>query len=187
MGPYSPFKFVHHKDKIEFMKQGILVTPLQVQIVISNRCNHRCSFCAYRLKNFTTNQLFNEIDVIPTDKVLEIIDDCVDMNVKAIQYTGGGEPTVHPECHKILAHTLNCGLDLALVTNGLALTSEMIHLLAAATWIRVSLDAATPNTYCSIRHVTKHAFSQVLDNIEALAKVKGPDCILGVGDRKSVV
>jgi hypothetical protein len=46
------------------------------------------------------------------------------MGVKAVQITGGGEPTAHPRHADIFRAVLDRGLDLALVTNGVLLRDE---------------------------------------------------------------
>ena len=107
--PYSPLKVLHHRDRIDKIKSGVQIVPTQVQLIISDLCNQDCSFCAYRMSGYTSNQLFagdselakngtnNPKRMIETSKVFEILDDCQEMGVGAIQVTGGGEPTVHPD------------------------------------------------------------------------------------------
>ena len=119
---YSPFKIVHHPDKLEAMRRGEQLVPLQVQIVPSNKCQHGCTFCAYRTEGFITNEDFNKGDELDYYKILQCLDDFVDMGVKAVHYTGGGEPLTHPMIQDIFKATLHRGLDLALVTNGEMLT-----------------------------------------------------------------
>ena len=87
--------------------------PAQVQLILSDLCNHDCSFCAYRLSGYTSNMNFADVDgnknprrMIPTEKALEIVKDCSTLGVQGLQFTGGGEPTVHPD-HLHLARTQN--------------------------------------------------------------------------------
>jgi MoaA/NifB/PqqE/SkfB family radical SAM enzyme len=184
-GPYSPFKIVHHADRIAALKAGEHPAPVHVQLIISDFCNQDCSFCAYRTSGYTTNQMFGEDGnnnpkrFIPTEKVREILDDCRDMGVKAIQLTGGGEPTAHPDFADILEMIHARGLDLSLVTNGVALKDSHIHLLERAKWVRVSIDAGTAHTYAAIRRVPESMFFKAWGNIGRLVRLNGP--IVGVG------
>ncbi len=59
---YSPFKVVHHMDMIDQLRNGDQPVPSQVQLVISDVCNHDCSFCAYRMSGYTSNQNFGILD-----------------------------------------------------------------------------------------------------------------------------
>lgn len=194
---YSPHKIVHHLDKIEQFKNGEQPSPLQVQMIISDLCNHNCSFCAYRMENYTSNQNFGEYDpikqivnnnpnrMIPFEKCIEILDDCVDVGVKALQYTGGGEPTVHPKHKEIFQATLDRGLDLSLVTNGTVMRKGVPEILSNAKWVRFSIDAGTAKTYSEIREVPESYFQKTLDNIKQVVEAKKvnkeSELIIGVG------
>lgn len=189
-GPYSQFKIVHHADKVQAIREGRVAPPSQVQIIISDYCNHDCSFCAYRTSGYTTNQLFNEGDnhnpkrFIPYEKVLEILDDCREMGVKGIQLTGGGEPSAHPKFGEILQAVLDRDLELAVVTNGTALKDWHIPLLARAAWVRVSIDAANPATYAGMRRVPENFFYRTMANVNRLVAVKKTaqsKVIIGIG------
>ncbi len=177
---YSPYKIVHHIDKIQMMRGGKQVMPLQVQIIPSNGCNQRCSFCAYRLKGYSSNKNFIEKNSLSYDKIIECLNDFVDMGVKAVQYTGGGEPLIHKESYQYLKATLDRGLDLSLVSNGMALTEPMCDLLGDACWTRISVDAGSKEMYSYLRSTEESNFRKVLDNIKNLVAYRRKN-IVGVG------
>tara|TARA_R110000803_G_C11989495_1_gene321981 strand:- start:36984 stop:38096 length:1113 start_codon:yes stop_codon:yes gene_type:complete len=194
--PYSSLKILHHNDKLEVLRGGGQPVPLQVQIIVSDLCNHDCSFCAYRMSGYSSNQHFGVEDpithivnnnpnrMIPFDKIIEILDDCVAMGVKAIQYTGGGEPSVHPQWIDILQATLDRGLELAVVTNGTNMKDGVPELYARAKWVRISVDAGKAETYASIRSVPESYFQRTWNNIHRVVDAKaaaGTDLIIGVG------
>ena len=151
--------------------------------------------CAYRMEGYTSNALFgvetdkgrnnNPRRQLATEKVIEILDDCEAMGVRAIQFTGGGEPTAHKDHHQLFGAVLDRGMELALVTNGTMLTKESIDLLGScASWVRISLDAGNEDTYAAVRHVPKAQFSKALAAIGHLAahkKKTGSNLVLGVG------
>lgn len=177
-GPYSQFKLVHHADKVRAIREGHVAPPAQVQIIVSDYCNHDCSFCAYRVSGNASNELFQDGDnhnpkrFIPYEKVLEILDDCREMGVQGIQLTGGGEPSVHPKFGEILQAVLDRGLKLAVVTNGTALKDWHIPLLVKAEWVRVSIDAASPETYAAMRRVSQSFFYRTIANVNRLVSAK---------------
>jgi len=181
---------------VDVLRSGEQPKPIHVQVVISDRCNHSCHFCAYRSAGYTSNQLFGVIDpetgtvdnnpnrMIPFEKVVEILDDCKAMGVGAVQFTGGGEPTVHPKHPAIFQHALDLGLDVALVTNGVGLVEKHDDLILKMSWVRVSLDAATADTYTAIRRVHPSHFHRVTENVARLAATKkrtGSRTTIGVG------
>jgi len=177
---YSPYKIIHHLDKIKLLKAGEQTVPLQVHLVLSNACNQRCSFCAYRMKDFLANENFVENHMLSLEKAQKCLLDFKEMGVKAVQYTGGGEPLVHPNHFDLFQRTLDLGLDLALVTNGMALKEVTSDVLGDASWVRVSVDSASAKTYGFIRNVKSTVFNQVINNIKDLVAYRRK-AIIGVG------
>jgi wyosine [tRNA(Phe)-imidazoG37] synthetase (radical SAM superfamily) len=201
-GPYSALKVFHHRDRLEQLKRGEQIVPTQLQIILSDLCNHDCSFCSYRWSGYTSNELFtagaelaafgtnNPNRMLPYEKVIEVLDDCQEMGVQAIQYTGGGEPTVHPKHRELFQATIDRGLQFALVSNGAifrkasADVRSTVDLLLEAAWVRFSIDAGNSNTYSAIRRIPKTIFRQVIDNIQSLVDAKaaaGRGPIIGIG------
>lgn len=181
---YSPLKVFHHRERIDALKRGEQPNSAQVQLVITNRCNSRCRFCSYRMPGYPSNQLFNAADEIPYAKVVEILDDCVSMGVGAIQITGGGEPTIHPEFTRIATDVIDRGLNLAVVTNGNAMPDEAIPVLAEAAWVRFSIDAGNVLTYQNIRRVSARAYARTWQAILALVDAKRvgkTSVVIGIG------
>jgi MoaA/NifB/PqqE/SkfB family radical SAM enzyme len=175
---YSPYKIVHHIDKLNELRNNSQCIPLQIQIIPSNKCNQKCSFCSYRMKGYPSNEQFKEKDILSYKKIIEILDDCSEMGVKGIQYTGGGEPLVHPRIKDIFKYTLQNNLQIALVTNGQNLDDETCKILIDASWVRISLDSSNPTMYKRIRKVNQ--FNKVIKNIKNLVKYR-KECIIGVG------
>ena len=177
---YSPYKIVHHLDKISELKEGKQTVPLQVQIVPANVCNQKCSFCAYRMPDYLSNQNFDERQILSYEKIIETIDCFVDMGVKAVQYTGGGEPLVHPKIKDIFKETKARGLDFSLVSNGMALDEELCDILGDASWVRISMDSASSDVYSMIRKVPHKMFDRTKNNIATLVKYRRSS-IIGIG------
>ena len=194
---YSPHKIVRHLDVVQGIREGRPVRPVHVQLIISDTCNQSCAFCAYRDPSYSSSQLFYEIRpgggglrrdpdhaerdynphrTIPYAKVLEILDDCQAMDVSGLQLTGGGEPTVHPRFLDIAVATIDRGLALALVSNGVLLGKRFakdprfIPTFARAAWTRISIDAGTAETYARIRNVPVDHFAAAWDAVAALRR-----------------
>lgn len=177
---YSALKVLHHPERLAELRAGRQPVPTQVHLVISDLCNQDCPWCSYRSENYPSSKLFAIVDettgerthnparFIPREKVLELLDDFSEMGISAVQFTGGGEPTVHPDHADLFEATLARGLELALVTNGARLSDRVVELLAGATWLRISLDAGCPETYAATRRVSPQVYGRVLDNVSRL-------------------
>lgn len=177
---YGDLKVAWHLPQIAQLRKREVVVPPHLQIIISDLCNEDCNFCAYRMAGYTSNANFGEVRAdgtvnnnparfIPLPKALEILDDAASLGVEAIEFTGGGEPTVHPHHDEIFAAALDAGLSCALVSNGVRLKDTTRALLPQFAWVRYSLDAAAPQTYAAMRGVKPQIFDQVLKNARALA------------------
>jgi len=187
---YSQLKSAWHPDRIEAFRAGQTPVPIHVQLILSDLCNQDCHFCAYRMSAGLSNELFvgdsevakigtnNPIRQIPTEKALEIVADCGEMGVKAIQFTGGGEPTVHPQYLEIINAAQQLEIDTALVTNGLKLDPASPTIWALE-WIRVSVDAGDEWMYAKVRRVPPAHWKKVWANIGRLAQNYGG--VLGIG------
>ena len=177
---YSPYKIVHHLDKISQLKDGKQTNPLQVQIVPSNICNQSCHFCAYRMKDYLSNEQFNDKDFLSYQKIIQTLNRMIGMNVNAVQYTGGGEPLVHPKIKDIFRHTLKNNIQLALVSNGQALDEQLCQMLSQSRWVRISVDSGSKQLYGFLRRTKRQIFDKVIKNIKNLIKYNKRS-IIGVG------
>lgn len=163
-----------------------------VELILADLCQQGCKFCAYRLEGYASNQRFDERRMMPTAKALEIIEDCAALGVQAIQYTGGGEPTLHSAFEQAIRKTHDLGMQFSLVSNGVRIGPKLAVSIMDAAWVRISLDAATEETYCKIRRVHKSHWVNAKAAVRYLREAKevrngfcyldGPsNCEIGVG------
>ncbi len=182
----STIKLAHHPQWLDQLRAGRQPAPLSVQIILSDLCNQDCGFCAYRLTGYPSNQLFGGEDgehnprrFLPTAKALEVLDDCAALGVRSVEFTGGGEPTVHRDHAEVVSRTLDLGLDVGLVTNGVILRPELLRIVPRLAWVRVSLDAGTAETYAAVRRSSPRLFALVLDHVATILRA-APELTLGV-------
>ena len=180
MSEYSYFKAVHHTDRMDAIKRSKQIAPVHVHLVVTNRCNHNCLICAYRLAGYSSNESFDRSDQMPLGKVIETLDCLKDMDVQAVQFTGGGEPLVHPNIEQIIKATIDREIKFAIVTNGAQLTPAIIELMPYASWVRISLDAATHETYSMVHGTNQSDFERVVVNIGEISHDRNRPEILGV-------
>ncbi|MGD0476329.1 MAG: radical SAM protein [Candidatus Velthaea sp.] len=152
---------------------GPLHAPVHVRIKPVNACNERCWYCAYRLEDLWLGGDMNLRDRIPEEKMYEIVDDLVAMDVKAVTFSGGGEPLIYPHIAETARRLARGGIKIGSLTNGLALRGEVAQAFADhATWVRVSIDAVDGAAYARSRNVPEAFFEQVLENVRAFVARK---------------
>ena len=91
---YSKMKIFHFKDKLDSLpvKKNLVLPPLHIRIKPTNVCSHNCWYCGYRRENIQLGKDMVKKDYIPREKMMEIIDDILDMGVRAVTFSGGGDP-----------------------------------------------------------------------------------------------
>lgn len=172
---YSQAKPVYWLNRLNTLRNGVSPAPVHVQLVLSDLCNQDCGFCAYRMSAGLSNELFpegtrrNPNRMIPAHKAREIIDDCAAIGVRGLQFTGGGEPTMHPDHLEMFGRAQRLGISTALVTNGVNLDPTH-HAVRAMSWIRVSVDAGTAETYGRTRGVSAKHWPIVWRTVGELAE-----------------
>lgn len=189
---YSTLKIFGFPEKIRSFREGRLSAPIYVRIKPINRCMHACHWCVYsdghtRPKDRPElhlqsgmHETMKEADSISLGKVHEILGSLSSMGTKAITFSGGGEPLMHPQIVGMMMQTLDYDLDLSIITNGQALSGVRAEVLAHAQWVRVSMDYANADQMAASRNVPERFFQEVIDNLEAFACLKDPGCDLGV-------
>ncbi len=179
---YTPMKVFHYKEKIDSLLKDNdkILPPIHIRIKPTNVCNHDCWYCAYKVSNLQLGQDMVEKDFIPEDKMMEIIDDLIDMGVKAVTFSGGGEPFAYRYMLKAVKRLKDSPISFASLTNGALLKGEVAEIFARhAKWVRVSMDGWDGPSYAKYRGVRDNEFEKILQNMKDF-KGYGGKCFLGV-------
>lgn len=137
--------------------------PTSVQLEITTRCNIRCEYCTHR-------HLPQKGD-ISFERLRALLDRIDWAQVDNVDFTGLGEPILHPRLPDMVLEILRRGrpTHVRVVTNGTALTPKRFEPLCAAgiTSIAFSIDSLDPERFARARQGAR--LEQVLANLEALA------------------
>ena len=172
---FNTNRLLWHGDKIRQWQEGQNPYPINLDIHLTGACNLRCPRCAGGEREGS----------LDTQIVFDLLKELRKGDVRAIVYTGGGEPAMHKDFSKIIKYTKELGFSIGLITNGSLLTDEMMKTVVAYNdWVRVSLDGYDNGTYNRNYGVTGNTFEIVCGNIKRLVEIKkelGSGCIIGVG------
>lgn len=178
---YSDLKIVWFQDKLASLRECKILPPVYVRFKPINRCNHHCWWCCYHeAAKAGMHEDMDSKDVIPTAKWEEVLQDFAYMGVRAVTYSGGGEPLLHKDCVPMMLRTRSLGIDLSIITNGQLLSGERAEALHDAKWVRVSIDYLDPEQLEQNRKVNRRGFDQIMANLAAFAAQKSKDCDFGV-------
>ena len=177
---YSSLKFLNFKDQLHAISNGEIVAPVHIRVKPMNLCNHNCWYCAYRTDNVILGEDMDEKDQIPKKKMIELAHEFVEMGIKAVTFSGGGEPLLYKPLPEIIEILAKGDIRIASLTNGSNLKGKVADAFAKhGTWIRVSIDAWDDESYVKSRGAKKNDFSKLIENIKAFTDRKS-SCVLGV-------
>lgn len=170
-------KLMYHVPRVNGWLEGKNIYPLYVEIAASGACNHRCVYCALDFMEYKPRFL----EAVLLKKRLK---EMSRLGVKSIMYAGEGEPLLHKNIVDLINHTDEAGIDVALTTNGVLLTKNILdETLPKITWIKVSINAGTKETYSRIHRTNASDFNKVIENLHYAARLKhsqGYSCTLGM-------
>ncbi|MBM3708365.1 MAG: radical SAM protein [Actinobacteria bacterium] len=178
---YTKMKVFHYKEKVDSLSgDEKILAPIHIRIKPTNMCNHRCRYCAYRNDDMQLGKDMVIKDFIPKNKMLEIIDDISEMDVKAVTFSGGGEPLFYSYILDALKKLKDTKIKFAVLTNGALLNGEIAELFAMyASWVRISMDGWDDESYVKYRGVRLGEYTKIMNNIHDFKKLNGK-CILGI-------
>jgi short-subunit dehydrogenase/MoaA/NifB/PqqE/SkfB family radical SAM enzyme len=92
--------------------------------------------------------------------------------IASIDFTGGGEPLLHPQLFDWIGEAKAAGCRVGFLTNGSGLNEEACRAIVAqgVDWIAVSIDGATAEVYEAIRRGAD--FEQVCEGVRRLAALR---------------
>ncbi len=170
-------KLIYHVDRVSDWLMGKPVYPLYVEITTAGGCNHRCTYCALDFMQYKPRFL-------DTGLLKKRLSEMAAAGVKSAMFAGEGEPLLHKDFPAIVRHTKNTGIDVAITTNGVLLTNDLSDkILGDVTWVKVSINGATRETYAKIHRTNPTDFDKVMKNLLYAAKLKkskGYECTLGM-------
>jgi MoaA/NifB/PqqE/SkfB family radical SAM enzyme len=170
---------LRHSERVEAMLRGELVYPISVEFDLSNTCPHDCPFCSFGTSQSQGYRQQNWVQ-FPTPRAVALLEELAECGVKSVTFTGGGEPLVHREAAAILEKAASLGLEFGVVTNGFNLKGAAQAVIAKhATFVRVSLDAGTPETHQFTHGTPMLQFHQILANIRATREKAGERLTIG--------
>jgi MoaA/NifB/PqqE/SkfB family radical SAM enzyme len=170
---YSDLKIFNDTEYINNMPAGTN-SPYHVRVKLTNHCNHRCTYCAFRDPKQSLGLNINQNDEIPFDKMVQTIHDFRELGVKAVTFSGAGEPCLYPDFPEIIRRM--APIKFAMLTNGSLFKDEIAELFAEyGSWVRISIDGWDRESYKTYRGADD--FDKVIKNI---LNFKSNNCLLGL-------
>jgi len=175
---YHPQRVAKLLDAGKDIEKLAKIYPVYMEMSPVGACNHRCTFCAV---DYIGYQTANRLD---TGLVEKLVPELAKKGVKSIMFAGEGEPLLHKNINQIVKTTKQAGIDVSFTTNAVPITDKFIEQsLQYISWIKVSLNAGTKETYADIHQTKEKDFARVIDNLKRAVEYKNKhqlDCAIGI-------
>ncbi len=168
-------KVVFHPERFRSFLTGRddQVRPITAELWPSLSCDAQCAMCTYTLNRARRR---GHVDVDPiladTDRSIERLEDLAAAGLCSVIFTGGGEPTLHPELPALARCADALGLAWGLFTHGLHLDERTARALVASRprFLRISVNTGSPAAHDREYRLGQHAYERVLQNIVATSR-----------------
>jgi MoaA/NifB/PqqE/SkfB family radical SAM enzyme len=161
-------KIRFHHDWVTAYKRGEVVAPISVEMDLTNRCNYGCPNCVWG------EYIGGNRAHVPHEQALQQVRDCAAAGVKAIIFSGGGEPLLNRATPDAIRLAKELGMSVGLFTHGQLITPEIAEVLVDhCDWARIHLDGATPETYTRRHRLQASNLERVRGNLTGLHELAG--------------
>ena len=82
-------KIQWHMERVTAWERGERIAPITIDMALTRACNYGCHFCYAMLQE-------NDRSIINKRVIVDFLDDCSEMGVKAVSFVSDGESTISP-------------------------------------------------------------------------------------------
>lgn len=135
----------HYGKMLEDISRGKEdFTPIAIEIHPTAVCNHRCIHCSYKERNENRDSLSAEV-------MDRLIDSVVAMGIRAVYFSGGGEPTLYPGLADYINRLAEHGIECSIITNASCFAEMgLVPIANKLNYIAISVPAIDETTFETI-------------------------------------
>ena len=142
--PFIANKILTYYNEAKLIQQGKFPNPRMALIYPSYACNHHCLGCHYKDWDMYNGEWEKENIKSPFINIQSyhnLLKELKNMGLEAVEFCGGGEPTMHPQFERLLEIIRVFKLKFGMFTNGDAIDRNRgIEILKTASYVRISID-----------------------------------------------
>lgn len=155
------FKLFRHADRLSGLRQGKFSAPIMVDIdPVDGVCNLDCDWCCQ-----AASRASRPTRIMADETMIRLGSFCQAWGVKSWRIAGDSEPLLNKNISLLIESGHAHAIDMGLITNGVYLDRLSKIDLQRLRWLGVSLDAASAETWSSLKHARQEDFHRILENI----------------------
>lgn len=181
-------KLFGHLDRLSMIQRGTVAPPVNVEVDLSFRCELGCESCCFGYTH-TRGPLAGEKekplaavsggDLMSRGVWQKMIQELSRYGVRSVVWTGGGEPTLHPDFDEIVEKTSWSNVDQGIYTHGGHINADRAAIMRRGMeWCYISMDCVDRESYRAYKRVD--GFERACNGVRNLAAASGKATI-GVG------
>jgi len=163
---HSELRVLRWTDRIQGILAGETHGPIRANIDLTNLCSHACPWC--EPLDFRKATIADKRHSLSNTVIEAVLADLAELDCRAIQFSGGGEPTLHPGFGAALCTAKQHGFRTFVITHGGFIDRWLELLFHGADHVRVSLDASCEEEHQKMHGSKAGEFGKVIENIRAL-------------------
>jgi len=158
--------------------------PVLAHVIPMRRCNLACAYC---------NEFDDHSKPVAVETMRQRLDRLAELGTSIVTISGG-EPLLHPDLDRLVAHVRRRGIIAGLITNGYLLTADRVKRLnrAGLDHLQISIDNVLPDQVSKkslkvldrkLQVLAEHAEFHVNINSVVGGGIRDPEDALTVGRR----
>jgi len=175
INPFNSMKVLCYSKEIESIVSGGIPSPITVNIDLSNICNHNCIWCFSREYNA------NSPTIMSKELMDNIAQDLIQLKVKSVILSGGGEPLTNPHFEYIVNLLAKNDISIGLNTNGGLLHKISLESIYSLTYMRVSLDGGKETHHKLHNTFDPNSFDKIVQSLKRVCENKPSSLTVGIG------
>lgn len=157
-------KVARYYDRVKGGENGI---PISLQVALCDACFNRCIMCGH-----PERPVMHKMDARKwVEKLDWFLGQGSERGLETVCYSGG-DPMAYPDFNIVMQAHVDKQIDFGMTITGYVPPTIDLALMARARWVRVSLDAITPEVYAKCRGKTP--VEKVIRSIDAMLGVGVP-------------
>jgi len=160
------------QEKIERLSKwfsGDKQLPFSLDINPTDSCNLHCLSCWLRNKKF--KNLDSKAYELSDKKLLQLIDEAIELGIKEFEISGGGEPLGREVTFELMKKIKNSKAKGSITTNGTLFTEKIIKELVEIGWDRIIFSIDGGNSEIN-DYLRGKSFDKIVKNVRIFNEYK---------------